>query len=175
MVGRVTLNTLIVFCLMFLYRSLVMIFLRRWIISCSIWRKCLFVSLFDWGLTSIQEFFSHMETSVFSVKGCTFWPILGTHGNCAALVLKRAAPTATCIFRTYSEDSWYSCGQAFGSGDVTTCFNELGLSRPWIEPQSTTCEPNALPRSHCGSQLTIYNCSKVFWYYPGFLPWFQVL
>ena len=31
------------------------------------------------------------------------------------------------------------------SGAVTTCFYDLGLSRPRIEPRSPACEANALP------------------------------
>ena len=30
-------------------------------------------------------------------------------------------------------------------GTVTTCFNDLGLSRPGIEPRSPACKANALP------------------------------
>ena len=30
-------------------------------------------------------------------------------------------------------------------GAVTTCFNDLGLSRPGIEPRSPACKANALP------------------------------
>ena len=41
----------------------------------------------------------------------------------------------------------YLC-QAFSSGAVTTCFYDLGLSRPGIEPRSPTCEANALPLRH---------------------------
>ena len=43
-----------------------------------------------------------------------------------------------------------SCSQAFSSGAVTTCFNDLCLSRPGIEPWSSACEANDLPRSHRG-------------------------
>ena len=37
---------------------------------------------------------------------------------------------------------------AFGCGDVTTCFNDLGLSLPEIEPRSSACKANALSPSH---------------------------
>ena len=30
-----------------------------------------------------REFFTHMETSPLPVKGCKFWPMLGTHGHWA--------------------------------------------------------------------------------------------
>ena len=38
--------------------------------------------------------------------------------------------------------------RAFGSGAVITCFNDLGLSRPGIEPRSSACKANALPIRH---------------------------
>ena len=34
--------------------------------------------------------------------------------------------------------------RAFGSEAVTTCFNDLGQSRPEIEPESPACDTNAL-------------------------------
>ena len=37
-----------------------------------------------------------------------------------------------------------------GSGAVTPWFNDLGLSRPGIEPRSPACEANVLPLSHHG-------------------------
>ena len=36
---------------------------------------------------STREFFTHMETSSLPVKGCKFWPILGTHDHKAVTVL----------------------------------------------------------------------------------------
>ena len=35
------------------------------------------------------------------------------------------------------------CSQVFGSGTVTTCFNDLGLSWPGLELQSPACEENS--------------------------------
>ena len=54
----------------------------------------LFVCLFvvfrpTWG------FFTHMEMSILPVKGCKFWPMLGTRGHWAVRVLKRATLTVT--------------------------------------------------------------------------------
>ena len=34
-----------------------------------------------------REFFTHMETSPLPVKGCKFWPKLGTHGHWTVRVL----------------------------------------------------------------------------------------
>ena len=44
---------------------------------------------------------------------------------------------------------------AFGRGAVTTCFNDLGLSRPDIEPWSPAHEANALPLSHRGGVVVV--------------------
>ena len=44
----------------------------------------------------------------------------------------------------------HTCCRAFGSGSVTTCFYDLGLWRPGIEPRSPTHEANALPLRHRG-------------------------
>ena len=44
----------------------------------------------------------------------------------------------------------HTCYRAFGSGAVTTFFNDLGLSRPGIEPRSPACDANALQLRHRG-------------------------
>ena len=43
-----------------------------------------------------------------------------------------------------------TCYRAFGSGAVTTCFYELGLSRPGIEPRFPAHDANALSLRHHG-------------------------
>ena len=40
----------------------------------------LIVCLFR-GFRPTREFFTHMETSSLSVKGCKVWPLLCTHGH----------------------------------------------------------------------------------------------
>ena len=42
-----------------------------------------------------REFFTHMETSPWPVKGCKFWPMLGTLGRCPLKVFWAATPTVT--------------------------------------------------------------------------------
>ena len=66
-----------------------------------------------------------------------------------------------------SEDPWHShrC-QAFGSGAVTTCFSDLGLSRPGIELWCPTYKANALPLRHRGGRRvrkTTYKNFLVGW------------
>ena len=46
----------------------------------------------------------------------------------------------------------HTYGRAFGNGAVPTCFNDLGLSRPGIEPRSTAWEVNAPPLRQRGGK-----------------------
>ena len=75
-------------------------------------------------------------------------------------------PTAPFIM-AISEDPWHShrC-QAFGSGAVTTCFSELGLTRPGIELWCPTYKANALPLRNRGGRRvrkTTYKNFLVGW------------
>ena len=70
-----------------------------------------------------REFFTHMETSLLPVKGCKFWPLLGTHGLWAVRVFKRATTTATrAQWSSPRTRDTHTCWRAFGSGAVTTFF-----------------------------------------------------
>ena len=42
-----------------------------------------------------RAIFTHLETSLFPVKGYKFWPILGTPGHLAVRVSLSATPTLT--------------------------------------------------------------------------------
>ena len=97
------------------------------------------------GLIVWVLFLSHLgifhsyRTSSLPVKGCKVWPMFGTRGHWAVRVLSRTTPTVTQGIRLYwssprSRDS-HTCCRAFGSGAVSTCFNDLGHSRPGIEPR----------------------------------------
>ena len=44
----------------------------------------------------------------------------------------------------------HTCCRAFSSKAVTTCFNDLGMSRPGIEPRSSASKTNVLPLRHRG-------------------------
>ena len=55
--------------------------------------------------------FTYMETSSLPVKGCKFWPMLGTRGHWAVRVLWRATSTvrkAHPFITVISEDPWHS-------------------------------------------------------------------
>ena len=96
-----------------------------------------------------------------------FWPVLGTYGHWAGRVLKSSNPTVT-----RANLLWWSspktcfidtCCRAFGS-ETVPWFNDLGLSRPEIEPWFTACEVNALPLRHrCGykSFMIVISTSKL--------------
>ena len=47
------------------------------------------------------------------------------------------------------------CWQAFCSGAVTRCYNDLGLYRPGIELRSPACEVNVLPLRHRGGEIHV--------------------
>ena len=79
------------------------------------WRSPKFISqinMFVYGVYHpTWEFFTHMETSPLPVKGCKFWPMLGSHGHWAVRVLKRATPTVNTglpFIMVISEDTWHS-------------------------------------------------------------------
>ena len=60
-----------------------------------------------------------------------------------------------------SENPWHSHrgSRVFGSGAVTTCFQDLGLSG--IEPRSPACEANALPLRHRSGYSKYIFCPKL--------------
>ena len=79
---------------------------------------------FVWSfLSPIENFFTHLK-----VKGCKFWPMLGTNGHWAVRVLLRATVTGDIRCSSPRTRGTQTCRRAFGSRTVTTCFNDLGLS-----------------------------------------------
>ena len=80
---------------------------------------CLFVSLFG-VFRPTWEFF---ETSPFPVKGCKFWPILGTYGHWAARVLQRTKIYCDTRHPFIMASYTHTYCQAFDRGAVTTFLN----------------------------------------------------
>ena len=78
----------------------------------------LYFCLFE-DLCPTWEFFTHMEMSPLRLKGCNFWPKLGTHGHWEVRVLEHATTTVPWGIRF-----------------------RLGLSRLGFEPFA--CEANVL-------------------------------
>ena len=100
----------------------------------------LFVCLFVWGFRSIWEFFTNLETSPLPVKGCKLWHY--DYNSTLAIEqwwrgFKRASPTVSRYIRlkwsSLRNHDIYTCCWAFSSGAVTTCYNDIGLSRPGFE------------------------------------------
>ena len=87
-------------------------------------RENMFFHLFG-VFRSTREFFTYTETSPLPVKGCLFWPMLGTHRHWTVKVILPATPTVTrdihllwSSLRTRDTNTY--C-QAFSSGAITTC------------------------------------------------------
>ena len=97
---------------------------------------------------------------------------------------------ANCLYWSSprTRDNHTYC-RAFVIGAITICFNDLGLSRPWIETRTSACEANALPLSQYGgfnsilkhwlniysfTQLSLfYNHTNWDWLSTKTLPWFK--
>ena len=87
---------------------------------------------------SSQEFFPYFGDLTTPMKGYKFWPILDTHDRWAVRIFN--VRTTTTVTRENSL-KWssqrtrdtHTCYRAFRIGAVTTCFKDMGLSRPGIE------------------------------------------
>ena len=81
-----------------------------------------------------REFLTHSETSLLPVKGCKFWLMywwsLSSEGSltCHTYCDTGLSPKTRDI---------HTCCRAFGSGTVTACFNDLGLSHRRRRPKCT--------------------------------------
>ena len=110
------------------------------------------------GFTSLPKIFHSYGDVTITSEGLhilTFsrhsWPLinegsLACHTYCDTVHHLRGPPT---------------CCRAFDSGAITTCFNDLGLSRPRTEPWSSACEVRALPLSHRGGNILSFRISHV--------------
>ena len=59
-------------------------------------------------------------------------------------------PTFIMVISEKTRDT-LTCCRAFGNG--ATCFKDIGLSRPGIEPRSLACDANALPLRQRGNNI----------------------
>ena len=96
---------------------------------------------------------TRMETSPLPVKGYKFRPILGT--NCPWVV--SVAQANRLYWQSPRTHDTHNFCQTFGSGALTTYFNDLGLSRPGTELRSSACEASALHNQHKNSYATRSN------------------
>ena len=102
---------------------------------------------------------------------------LKIYKNCADKHLNTQYCLFVCLFVCLGSSQrtcdTHTCCQAYHSGAVTTSFNNLGLSRPGIEPRSPACEANALSLRHLGSPTVVesfkltytvkINCLNLTW------------
>ena len=96
--------------------SLILILLIYFSISFFLWIQNIFFKsisfcLFLWSFCPIRELFTHMETSLLTVNGCKFWPMLGTHGHWSVrffLACNTYCDTGLLFIMVISEDPWHS-------------------------------------------------------------------
>ena len=100
--------------------------------------------LFVWFSLFHSRICQSLETSPLPVKGWENWPLVGREGS---LECHNFCDIGLAFIMSYprTHDTHKSC-RAFGSGAVTTYFND----RPGIEPRSPACEANALPLHNRG-------------------------
>lgn len=81
-----------------------------------------------------KEFSTHFDSSE-RLKIVTYTNDLLTHGRGAVRFFLAGQTSVT---------------REFGSGVVLSCINDLGMTRPGIEPRSPSCEVNHLSLRHRG-------------------------
>ena len=115
-----------------------------------------------------REVFTHMETSPLPLKGCQFWPMLGTHGHSAWGFFNLACHTYCdtqpfiCSFQR-TLDTHTFC-RPFDSGAVPTCFYDLGLSRLGFENPTFRMRDKRSNLLHHGREdKTTYRSDKSTW------------
>ena len=123
----------------------------------------LYFCVFDCGLRPTREFFTHMETLPLLVKGCKFWPMLATHSHWAV----RYISVQHLLWYVLSVYNGHLRGPMTLSPlterlavelSLPILNNDIGLSRPGIEPRFPACKANALPLSHCGGYTLEDEC-----------------
>ena len=90
----------------FMLEKGVVLYLTRWAKK----RQSFVLRLF-WVFRPTGEFFTYMETSPLLVKGCKFWPMLGTYGHWAVRVLLAChtyCDTGHPFIMVISEEPWHS-------------------------------------------------------------------
>ena len=109
---------LYVFLLCFRYYLWLSVSICTFCVTCILFAYwdlfCHITCIFCFGLFGVfrpcREFFNHMETSPWPVKGCKFWPMLGTHGHWqwGFLSLSHLLWHGHPFIMVISEDPWHS-------------------------------------------------------------------
>ena len=95
------------------------------LIDCLFYYCVCFVCLFGF-FRPTWELFTHLETFLLPVKGCTFWPMLSAHGSEGSLACHTYCNTRRPFMTVISEDPWHSyLMPMLGSGALTTFFSRI--------------------------------------------------
>ena len=109
---------------------------------------------------SLTNFSFNLEMSQLPMKGQNFDPYSTLTIEQRGFFNVRATPTVTrdnsLKWSSPRTRDTHTCYWAFGIWDLTTCFNNIGLSRPGIEPRCPACQANVLSLFIC-SDLTVVN------------------
>ena len=92
-------------------------------------------------------FYSYGDVTIAS-EGLQIWPVLGTHGHWAVIVLYRITPTVTSASvqnRQLRDHVTLISLPNVCNRAVTTCLDDLGLSWPDIELRSPASKANVTP------------------------------
>ena len=113
----------------------------------------------------LEDFFTHMETSPWPVKGCKFWPMLGTHGHCPVKVFWADTPTVTpgilvCWSSPRTRGTLTYCRRL--AVELSIPFLTTYVCRGWdSNTQHFACEVNAL--TYYANAASIFCLSWEFW------------
>ena len=120
------------------------------------------------------EFFTQKEMLPLLLKGCKFWPFIGTYSQWAVRVLlcDMGHPFIWSSLRTRDT---HICCWAFGSGIFTICFNDVCLLRlnpdlPLARQINTLPTEILLPNENFLTALLIIGFYWSQWKYIYF-PW----
>ena len=108
--------------------------LNYYIRSCNTIKKTLIRNIF-------LEIFTHLEMSPLIIRAVSLtcarhsWPLSNEEYLTCHTYSDSGQPFIMIISKVT-----HTCCRAFGSGAVTTCFNDFALSRRMIEPWSPACK-----------------------------------
>ena len=108
------------------------------------WQSRRFWELFQQGFP--WDYYRDVTITGEGFQIMRYTPHLWVFSSEGSWVCHTYCDTGHMFITFHFEDPWHShLLPACSSGTVTTCSNDLGLSRPWIETRSQACEAKALP------------------------------
>ena len=124
--------------------------------------------MFVWCFSSHSRIFHSYGDITITSEGLQIWPMLGNYGHLAVCLLacQTYCDTGHPIIMVISEDPWHShLLPSVWRGAVTTCYNDLRLSRLGFELPTFRLRCNALTYCATVVKITISittQISKVF-------------